>query len=213
MIMKLVIALITASFAAGEPQAICPNQTIEAVEGENVDLQCYLDPWANVENYAVDWKRLDLNKVVYSYRHRQENHQAQMDQYRGRASLNHEDLSRGIMTLHISSVQLSDSGPYRCFVSKLMTRCNTTLIVKTKRDGSTTAGPPVDDVTVPNDHDAAKMKTVWVASVCGVAAFAAAAAAAAVLVKLCVCKKTAKGLKGQEEEMMPDNYEMENLRT
>ncbi|XP_041790042.1 uncharacterized protein LOC121604557 isoform X2 [Chelmon rostratus] len=170
MIMKLVIALITASFAAGEPQAICPNQTIEAVEGENVDLQCYLDPWANVENYAVDWKRLDLNK-------------------------------------------LSDSGPYRCFVSKLMTRCNTTLIVKTKRDGSTTAGPPVDDVTVPNDHDAAKMKTVWVASVCGVAAFAAAAAAAAVLVKLCVCKKTAKGLKGQEEEMMPDNYEMENLRT
>ncbi|KAG8014557.1 hypothetical protein GBF38_003082 [Nibea albiflora] len=41
-----------------------------------------------------------------------------MDQYRGRTTLNREDLSRGVLTLLISSVQTSDSGPYRCFVPK-----------------------------------------------------------------------------------------------
>ncbi|KAG7999373.1 hypothetical protein GBF38_000114 [Nibea albiflora] len=36
----------------------------------------------------------------------------------GRTTLNREDLNRGVLTLLISSVQTSDSGPYRCFVPK-----------------------------------------------------------------------------------------------
>ncbi|XP_070846808.1 butyrophilin subfamily 2 member A2-like [Chaetodon trifascialis] len=155
LIMNLDLLGLTTSL--GEPQAICPNPTVEAAEGENVDLRCYLDPPGSVVDYAVDWKRRDLNKVVYSYRNKQENSQAQMDQYRGRATLNHEDLRGGILTLQLSSVQLADSGPYRCFVSKLMTSCYVTLNIvtkdqqnRTKRDDSSTTSPPLNELNNPD---------------------------------------------------------------
>ncbi|XP_038568493.1 myelin-oligodendrocyte glycoprotein-like isoform X2 [Micropterus salmoides] len=119
---------------SGEPQVICPNPTIQAVGGDTVTLPCYLDPPHSVVDYAVDWTRVDLNKVVYSYRHKQESHNDQMDQYRDRTTLHLEDLSRGNLTLQISSVQLADSGPYRCFVSKLRISCVTEVIVS-EQDG------------------------------------------------------------------------------
>ncbi|XP_076585690.1 butyrophilin-like protein 10 [Chaetodon auriga] len=161
--------------STGEPQAICPIPTIKAVEGENVDLVCYLDPPESVVDYTVDWKRRDLigmgdrNTVVYSYRNKQENRQSQMDQYRGRATLNHEDLKRGNLTLRLFSVQLADNGTYKCFVSKLWISCNITLNIA-KRDDSSTAAPPVVGLTEPVDHGAAKTDTVRnivIASLCG----------------------------------------------
>lgn len=123
--------------SSGEPHAVCPNPTIKAAEGDAVALLCHLDPPSSVVNYAVDWKRVDLNKVVYSYRHKHENRDDQMDQYRGRTTLSPEDLSRGNLSLWISSVQTADSGPYRCYVSKLRTSCNTWLIVGKHPDFNT----------------------------------------------------------------------------
>ncbi|XP_038568685.1 uncharacterized protein LOC119898598 isoform X2 [Micropterus salmoides] len=70
------------SFRPGKPQAICPNPTIQAVEGDTVTLQCYLNPPHSVVDYALDWTRDDLNKGVYSYRGKQENPNDWMDQYK-----------------------------------------------------------------------------------------------------------------------------------
>lgn len=113
----------------GEPHAICPNSRIQALEGDTVTLPCYLVPARSVVDRTFDWKRVDLNKVVYAYRHKQENPNDQMAHYRGRTTVNLDDLSRGNMTLQISSVQLADTGPYSCFVPKLETSCVTDLTV------------------------------------------------------------------------------------
>lgn len=113
----------------GVNHPICPTQPIEAREGDDVTLQCLLDPPVNVVNYTVDWKRTDLRKVVHSYRHNRDHAGPQIAQYRDRTTLSHEDLSRGLLTLQISSVQSFDSGPYRCFVPAWTASCTIELIV------------------------------------------------------------------------------------
>ncbi|KAG7999688.1 Butyrophilin subfamily 2 member A1 [Nibea albiflora] len=94
------------------------NQLIEAEVHDNVTLQCDLDSRVNIEKCTIVCERVDFNKKVHAYRGKQDHPHDQMDQYRGRTTLNREDLSRGVLTLLISSVQTSDSGPYRCFVPK-----------------------------------------------------------------------------------------------
>lgn len=113
----------------GAPHAICPKETIMAFEGANISLPCRLLPPDNLVNYTADWKRVEVNKVVHSYRHKKDNHDDQMEVYRGRTVLNHEALRGGVLTLHISSVKRSDSGGYKCNVPKLTTSCIIELIV------------------------------------------------------------------------------------
>ncbi|XP_038568677.1 butyrophilin subfamily 2 member A2-like isoform X1 [Micropterus salmoides] len=196
------------SFRPGKPQAICPNPTIQAVEGDTVTLQCYLNPPHSVVDYALDWTRDDLNKGVYSYRGKQENPNDWMDQYKGRSTLHLDDLSRGILTLQISSVQLADSGPYKCFISRLLTSCvvNVTVETKgkdqqneTKRNESSTTGPP-------DDHNAAEMEAVWKTLIPILVVAAAGGGVLFILVKrgkIKICKKTLRRA----------NFKMENLRT
>ncbi|CAK6976313.1 E3 ubiquitin-protein ligase TRIM39-like [Scomber scombrus] len=90
-----------------------------------------------------------------------------MKRYRGRTTFIYEDLIKGNLTLKLSSVQLNDSAQYKCYVPKLDTSCvmNVSVVPKEqlssmKRGEDTiTTRPPVYDVTEPEDHDAAKMRT------------------------------------------------------
>ncbi|XP_067355780.1 uncharacterized protein [Channa argus] len=141
-----------AEAATEAPRAVCSTPEIEVEEGDAVILPCHLDPSISLSAFTVDWKRVDVNKVVYSYRRGQKNPHDQMETYRHRTSINHEDLRRGNMTLLISSVQLSDSGRYKCFVPKLVSSCivNLTVVPKdqhyrTKTDGFTTAKCPHEE--------------------------------------------------------------------
>ncbi|KAI3353542.1 hypothetical protein L3Q82_020056 [Scortum barcoo] len=128
------------------------DSKVEAVEGDSVSLLCRLDPPDSVVNNAVDWKKVDLNTVVYAYRNKKENQKDQVAEYRGRANVSLEGLNAGNMTLWISSLKTSDSGPYRCFTSKLMTSCKVSLTVVpkaqqngTKREDFSTTAPPTHD--------------------------------------------------------------------
>ncbi|XP_045903711.1 myelin-oligodendrocyte glycoprotein-like isoform X2 [Micropterus dolomieu] len=141
--------------SSGEPPAMYQTQLIKAAEGDNVTLQCRLDPPVNLSAFTVDWTRLDNKDIVHVYRHQQDDPDPQTDQYRGRTTLLHEDLIRGVLTLHISSVKLSDRGLYKGFVPKLKTSCVVDLIVEdqqneTKRDDSSTTGPPEEEETEPD---------------------------------------------------------------
>ncbi|XP_042247314.1 uncharacterized protein LOC121882877 isoform X2 [Thunnus maccoyii] len=163
------------SAETGESRAICPSQPIEVAQGDDVTLQCHLDPSVDVSAYTADWKRVDLNKVVYSYRNKRDHHDAQMERYRGRTTFIYEDLSRGILTLQLSSLQLSDSGPYRCFVPKLMASCviNISVVPKdqqnrTNGDESSPTRFPLAEVTEPDDPVGENMKTTTVAIVLSV---------------------------------------------
>ncbi|XP_044196503.1 butyrophilin-like protein 2 isoform X5 [Thunnus albacares] len=154
---------------SGASRLSCPTPSIEVAEGDNVTLHCHLDPLNNVSAYTADWKRIDLKEVVYSYRHGRHNHDAQTERYRDRTTFNLDGPSRGDLTLQISSAHLDDSGPYRCFVPKLGISCVVNVSVepkdqqnRTKRDGDiTTSGPPVEDVTKSDHHDAAKTRTYY----------------------------------------------------
>ncbi|TMS23805.1 Butyrophilin subfamily 2 member A2 [Larimichthys crocea] len=120
-----------------------------------------------MENNTIVCERVDLKKKVHAYRGKQDHPHDQMDQYRGRTTLNPKDLSRGVLTLLISSVQTSDSGPYRCFVPKRKPSCTFNLTVvrrdgqnKTKRDTPSTTRPPIEGVTKPDVSGGAHMKAV-----------------------------------------------------
>lgn len=125
--------------STAEHRIICPTQLVRA-EGEAIKLPCRLDPEVNLSGFTVDWRRDDLHAVVHSYRHRKDDPGPQLEQYRNRTTLNHEDLSRGILDLQISSVRLSDSGRFTCNVPKLRSSCSFSLTVGKKSDRTTTTG-------------------------------------------------------------------------
>ena len=72
----------------------------------------------NLSFYTVDVKRAGHKGVVHAYRHGHDHHRDQMYEYINRTTLIHEDLGRGLVTLRISSVKQSDSGPYKIYVPK-----------------------------------------------------------------------------------------------
>ncbi|XP_050924702.1 V-set and immunoglobulin domain-containing protein 1 isoform X12 [Lates calcarifer] len=113
-------------------QLTCQTEPIQAEEGGDVSLQCRLDPSVDLRKETLDFTRADLNReddVVHSYRHEKDQTDPQMDQYRGRTTLIHEDLIRGIISLNISSLTLTDSGLYTCYVPDLEAYCTITLTV------------------------------------------------------------------------------------
>ncbi|XP_028424458.1 butyrophilin subfamily 2 member A1-like [Perca flavescens] len=127
------------------------NQTVEAEEGHDVILQGRLDPPVDLSSYTFDVARLDLGIYgdVYSYRRGEDHLDDQMDRYRDRTTLNHEDLIRGIVTLKISSVTLSDSGPYKVYVPDLTDSFIVNIIVvpkgqlsEMKRNAQASTRPP-----------------------------------------------------------------------
>ncbi|XP_035856368.1 V-set domain-containing T-cell activation inhibitor 1-like [Sander lucioperca] len=205
---RLVALLIILPFAAGEHHLTCP-QTIEAAEGEDVIIQCGLDPPVNLSDHTLDVARErddhDNYDDVYAYRNGKDHLDDQMDRYRGRTTLNHEDLIRGNVTLKISSVNLSDSGKYKVFFPDLTAPSfiNVNIVSKdqanrTKRTDSSTSGPPVEVTESDHRGGSAKEESVWkivLASVCAAAAAAAVVAGGVVLLLvkfgvIQICKKT-----------------------
>uniref|UniRef100_A0A671X3X8 Ig-like domain-containing protein n=1 Tax=Sparus aurata TaxID=8175 RepID=A0A671X3X8_SPAAU len=88
---------------------VLPAEEIKTDEGSNVTLQCRLDPKINLVHLGSFW----------------------LLQYRGRTTVDHEDLREGNLTLHICSVQLSDAGLYRCYVPRLRAGCTINIVVET----------------------------------------------------------------------------------
>ncbi|XP_027138225.1 butyrophilin subfamily 2 member A2-like isoform X3 [Larimichthys crocea] len=145
------LIILSAEMILGESGPSSPTQLIEAEVYDNVTLQCDLDSRVSMENNTIVCERVDLKKKVHAYRGKQDLPHDQMDQYRGRTTLNPKDLSRGVLTLLISSVQTSDSGPYRCFVPKRKPSCTFNLTVvrrheqnKTQRDTPSTTRTKLD---------------------------------------------------------------------
>ncbi|KAJ4944932.1 hypothetical protein JOQ06_013471, partial [Pogonophryne albipinna] len=123
------------------------SQPVEAVEGGSATLQCRLDPPINLSSRTVEWNR-GHTLYVHVYRSRRDDPDSQMLQYRDRTTLNHGDLTRGVSTLTISNVSLSDNGSYEVYLPQLEVRCLTHLTVvkeeQSKRKDSGTPAPPAE---------------------------------------------------------------------
>ncbi|XP_034392401.1 uncharacterized protein LOC117733108 isoform X2 [Cyclopterus lumpus] len=177
--MELILLVLMSIFlVSGASRAVCPDSPIVAAEGSAVTLPCHLEPQVNVQSRTVDWRRLDscvqvlpgrvLPGLVHGYRYRKQNLNDQRVEFRNRTTL-HGDLSRGNLSLLISSVTPKDSGSYRCFVSKPDHVCCVNLTVeprdqedRTTRPGSSSAVAPVEEEPDAEDRDAAKNSTVWI---------------------------------------------------
>ncbi|KAJ4919999.1 hypothetical protein JOQ06_022071 [Pogonophryne albipinna] len=124
-------------FSAALPLACLPSQPVEAVEGGSATLQCRLDPPINLSSRTVEWNR-GHTLYVHVYRSLRDDPDSQMLQYRDRTTLNHGDLTRGVSTLTISNVSLSDNGSYEVYLPQLEVRCSTHLTVVTKEQENQT---------------------------------------------------------------------------
>ncbi|KAM8772598.1 uncharacterized protein AB9X84_010702 [Acanthopagrus schlegelii] len=158
--MKFLMFLSILSFGemiSGELRVSCQNRILI----DSLVLQCQVDPRVDLSAKPLDVTRPDLKHqgkdVVHAYRHQHDFLTDQMDQYKGRTTLNHEDLKNGTITLRISSVGPSDSGRYRIYVRGLFVRYITVEHQNsTKTDNSSTAAPPVTDVTEPDNPEKKK---------------------------------------------------------
>ncbi|XP_071401733.1 myelin-oligodendrocyte glycoprotein-like [Centroberyx affinis] len=97
----------------GEPAVNCSSQPIKAEVGDDVILQCHLEPPFNVTSLIVEWSRGSLKTVFYVYRH---GWIEQEEPFTNRTSLFLDELSRGNFSLKLSNVNQSDAGRYRCSV-------------------------------------------------------------------------------------------------
>ncbi len=81
-------------------------------------LPCSVKPNITVVDMRVEWFRLDLkdSQLVHVYDNHVDKNTDQSESYRGRTKLNHQELQRGNASLKLSSVRVSDEGPYKCFI-------------------------------------------------------------------------------------------------
>ncbi|KAJ4920003.1 hypothetical protein JOQ06_022075 [Pogonophryne albipinna] len=141
---------------------VFPLSPVEAVEGGSATLQCRLDPPINLSSRTVEWNR-GHTLYVHVYRSLRDDPDSQMLQYRDRTTLNHGDLTRGVSTLTISNVSLSDNGSYEVYLPQLEVRCSTHLTVvtkeqenQTKRNDSSTTSPPAGERNDASNREAGR---------------------------------------------------------
>uniref|UniRef100_A0A8P4GCU4 Ig-like domain-containing protein n=1 Tax=Dicentrarchus labrax TaxID=13489 RepID=A0A8P4GCU4_DICLA len=116
----------------------CSPKPATAEHCEDVTLQCHLDPPQDATNMMVEWRHGHNNDIVHLYRDRKDNPAEQKEPFEGRTSLFREGLTKGNLSLKLSTVALSDAGRYRCSIhtDKLQKSCYVNLTVESKVIGS-----------------------------------------------------------------------------
>ncbi len=100
-----------------DPEVLCSPKPVEAAVSEDVILQCHLEPPLDATDMTVEWSHEGHNYTVHLYQDRKDNPAEQREDFEGRTSLFPEGLTKGNLSLKLSSVQLSDTGRYRCSFS------------------------------------------------------------------------------------------------
>lgn len=111
-----------------------------AVAGEDVILPCSVKPNISVVDTKVEWFRLDQQySVVHFYEDQKDRNTEQIQSFRGRTELNHQQLQTGNASLRLSAVKVSDEGRYKCFIQSNSWSDDATIDVKVEAVGN----PPV----------------------------------------------------------------------
>ncbi|KAK9978474.1 hypothetical protein ABG768_020225 [Culter alburnus] len=121
-------------------EVVGPADPVLAVAGEDVILPCSVKPSFSVVDMRVEWSRPDQkDSLVHLYVDHEDRNTEQIQSYRERTKLNHQELQRGNASLKLSSVRVSDEGRYKCFIESKSWYDDATVNVKVEAVG----GPPV----------------------------------------------------------------------
>ncbi|XP_073330590.1 butyrophilin-like protein 2 [Pagrus major] len=94
----------------------CPESPVAAVVGQDLTLDCHLEPEHDVTKELFEWM-FDKNDPVLVHKSRAFSAVDQAEQFRDRASLDSSgDLTKGKIPVMIPSVREDDAGMYRCSV-------------------------------------------------------------------------------------------------
>ena len=94
--------------------------TILVKEGNDITLPCQVDTRVNPDEATVEWARLDLvPRYVYLLQDGLVSRDLLNPLYKDRTSVSAEDMSRGNLSMRLSSARLSDEGRYKCNVPNL----------------------------------------------------------------------------------------------
>ncbi|XP_030608914.1 butyrophilin subfamily 2 member A2-like [Archocentrus centrarchus] len=107
-----------------------PVQQIVALLGDDAVLPCFLKTPVDASDMQLEWARTDLAPgFIYVWEKDKENMELKQASYVGRTSLSSDRVKHGDVSLTLSKVQLSDEGPYRCFIPQLGQRSHVDLVV------------------------------------------------------------------------------------
>uniref|UniRef100_A0A671RVW9 Ig-like domain-containing protein n=1 Tax=Sinocyclocheilus anshuiensis TaxID=1608454 RepID=A0A671RVW9_9TELE len=122
-------------------EVVGPADPVFAVAGEDVILPCSVKPNISVVDMRVEWFRPGLkdSQLVHLYENHEDRNTEQIQSYRGRTKLNHQELQRGNASLKLSSVQVSDEGLYKGFIQSKSRSDDATVNVSVEAAGR----PPV----------------------------------------------------------------------
>ncbi|KAL2080889.1 hypothetical protein ACEWY4_022742 [Coilia grayii] len=117
--MKYLSVVVLLLFCTREAETVIPNPVVPGpvygVVGDDLILPCYLKDNVSAVDMEVAW--LIGNRVVHEYKRHQDITDNQMPEYRHRTRLFRDELQRGNVSLNLTSVRVSDTNTYRCFVA------------------------------------------------------------------------------------------------
>uniref|UniRef100_A0A3Q2D7L5 Ig-like domain-containing protein n=1 Tax=Cyprinodon variegatus TaxID=28743 RepID=A0A3Q2D7L5_CYPVA len=114
----------------GQSQESNLPQIIKAMLGDDVVLPCHIKASEDPSQITIEWGRPDLKpRFVYVWHNQKEYLTDQNTAYIGRASLFHDKLNDGDVSLKLSNVTHSDNGKYRCYNLKDKTEYLVQLLV------------------------------------------------------------------------------------
>ncbi|XP_053519785.1 butyrophilin-like protein 1 [Artibeus jamaicensis] len=92
-----------------------PAEPVVALLGADATLPCQLSPEQSTAHMHIRWYRAQLSPAVLVYQDGQEDGGEQMLEYRGRAELVADSISKGSVALLIRHIRATDNGQYRCY--------------------------------------------------------------------------------------------------
>ncbi|KAM9826877.1 butyrophilin subfamily 1 member A1-like [Neosynchiropus ocellatus] len=113
-ILLFLVSLLRAALSGQQPVCFSVVVTVYSRYGSDQVLPCR---FSSGDDPLVHWYKGRKDLAVHSYHRGQDQLAHQMDEFRGRTSLFHDQLSRGNASLLLKEVQVSDRGRYTCFTS------------------------------------------------------------------------------------------------
>uniref|UniRef100_A0A3P9NJI2 Ig-like domain-containing protein n=1 Tax=Poecilia reticulata TaxID=8081 RepID=A0A3P9NJI2_POERE len=101
------------------------GQPVVAAPGDDVILQCLVEPQLDMVDMTVEWSRPDAKhrpkgmEYVHLYRDNNEVLDMKSSSYYGRTALFADGLRHGNISLIVTNVTTADDGEYKCFIPKL----------------------------------------------------------------------------------------------